>query len=146
MMNVTFLDFNVSDLYNLKYAVVCARYKNKWIFCKHKERTTWEIPGGHHEINETIEDTANRELREETGAKVFTIRPVSVYCVESDGNKTYGALYFAEVFELDSIPSESEIEMIALYDALPRDLTYPHIQPYLFEFVENECLSINQTH
>ena len=29
--------------------VLVSRYKNKWVFCKHKERNTWEIPGGHIE-------------------------------------------------------------------------------------------------
>lgn len=33
----------------LKFAVIIARYKDKWIFCKHKQRNTYEIPGGHRE-------------------------------------------------------------------------------------------------
>ena len=27
----------------------------KWVFCRHKERNTWEIPGGHREMGEAIE-------------------------------------------------------------------------------------------
>lgn len=30
---------------------------NKWVFCKHKERETYEVPGGHRESGETITDT-----------------------------------------------------------------------------------------
>lgn len=36
----------------LKFAVTIARYKDKWIFCKHKQRNTYEIPGGHREAGE----------------------------------------------------------------------------------------------
>ena len=46
----------------LKYAVIVARYKDKWVFGRHKQRDTWEIPGGHREPGETIEQTALREL------------------------------------------------------------------------------------
>ena len=36
----------------LKYAVIAARYGGGWIFCRHKGRSTWEIPGGHREAGE----------------------------------------------------------------------------------------------
>lgn len=52
----------------LKFAVIIARTKEGFIFCKHKKRDTWEIPGGHREPGEIIIDTARRELYEETGA------------------------------------------------------------------------------
>ena len=51
----------------LKYAVIIAKTNGKWIFCKHKERDTYEIPGGHREPGENILDAAKRELYEETG-------------------------------------------------------------------------------
>lgn len=31
------------------------------VFCKHKERETYEIPGGHRDAGEAIEDTANNK-------------------------------------------------------------------------------------
>ena len=51
----------------LKYAVIMAEEDGRWLICRHKERTTWEIPGGHREADERIEETARRELYEETG-------------------------------------------------------------------------------
>ena len=42
-MKVKFFDLNADK--PLKYAVICARYNGKWVFCKHKERDTYEIPG-----------------------------------------------------------------------------------------------------
>ena len=40
----------------LKFAVILSKYQNKWVFCKHKLRDTFEIPGGHREENENILD------------------------------------------------------------------------------------------
>lgn len=122
---------------DLKFAVIMARYDNRWIFCKHKERETYEMPGGHREVDETIVDTAKRELQEETGAIEFEIQPISVYSVtgknrvNSNGNETFGMLFYAEVHSFkDTL--EDEIEKIEFFSNLPSNLTYPEIQPYLY--------------
>lgn len=88
----------------LKFAVIAARYQDKWLFCRHKERATWEIPGGHREPDESIEDAARRELWEETGAEPFEIQPVSVYQVTKDKDASYGMLYFAKISRLGALP------------------------------------------
>ena len=33
----------------LKYAVILAKYNGKYVFVKHRERKTYELPGGHRE-------------------------------------------------------------------------------------------------
>lgn len=121
----------------LKFAVIVAKTRDgKWVFCKHRERTTYEIPGGHREPGEKILDTAKRELWEETGALKYNIRPVCVYSVTAQDNfngmETFGMLYCAQI---DCFEPElhSEIESIFLTDALPRNWTYPQIQPRLLE-------------
>lgn len=77
----------------LKFAVIIARHNGKWVFCKHKERNTWEAPGGHREDGEDILETAKRELYEETGAITFDITPICIYSVTApdnfDGKKAY---------------------------------------------------------
>lgn len=119
----------------LKFAVVLARSEGKWVFCKHRERETYEIPGGHRETGEDILQTAKRELYEETGATDFDIEPVCVYSVVRDGNETeesFGMLYFAEIREFER-ELHSEIEKIILTDGAVERWTYPEIQPKLME-------------
>lgn len=50
MVDVKFYD-DVDDAL-LKFAVIISKAKGKWVFCKHKERDTYEVPGGHREAGE----------------------------------------------------------------------------------------------
>lgn len=123
----------------LKFAVIIAAADGKFVFCKHRERDTYEIPGGHRETGETILEAAKRELREETGAVSFDISPVCVYSVkgktrvnEKSDDETFGMLFAAEIFSFEK-ELHSEIEKIIITDKLPDNWTYPLIQPKLFE-------------
>ena len=135
-MKVNFYD-SVEDKF-LKFAVIIAKYNGKYVFCKHKERDTYEVPGGHREIGESIEETAKRELKEETGAIDFTIKPICVYSVtgktrvNESGEESYGGLYFAEIKTFEQ-ELHSEMEKIIFVDEMPDKLTYPEIQPKLME-------------
>lgn len=118
----------------LKFAVIAAKSNGKWVFCQHKERDTYEFPGGHRETGESIMETARRELYEETGAIHFAIKPVCYYSVTSpgqfDGKETFGLLCYADIAEFEK-ELHSEIERIILTDELPDKWTYPLIQPQL---------------
>ena len=136
MIKVRFHDCVEDSL--LKFAVIIAKNNGKWIFCKHKERNTYEIPGGHREKGESIFDTAKRELQEETGAISFTINPICAYSVMEKGQgerdsevETFGMLYYAEIFSFEQL--HSEIECILITEKIIDNWTYPQIQPKLLQ-------------
>ncbi|MGE7921531.1 NUDIX hydrolase [Viridibacillus sp. NPDC093762] len=131
-MRIQFYDIGLVNDKDLKFAVISTIYKGKWLYVRHKERKSWEIPGGHREPEELIIETAKRELFEETGCKVVDLVPISDYSMEDSFNKVFGRLYFAKVKEIGQLPI-SEIDEVKLFDNLPNNLTYLEIQPKIFE-------------
>ena len=77
MLEVKFYD-SVDDSL-LKFAVIISQSNGKWVFCKHKERDTYEVPGGHRETGENIVETAKRELQEETGIEHLSFEQLKTY-------------------------------------------------------------------
>lgn len=133
---MTKVDFNNIESTNVApiFVVIAARYNGKWLYVRHKERKTYEMPGGHIEAGEDYSAAAKRELFEETGAKDCVLDFVSVYTVKIAEKLSAGYLFYAEVKELLELP-DYEIAEVKLFDGLPEDLTYPLIQPHLFEHV-----------
>lgn len=136
MISVKFYEDAEDSL--LKFAVIIARSNEKWVICRHRERDTYEVPGGHREAGENILDTAGRELREETGALVYDLKPLCIYSVtgktrlNETGEESFGLLCCAEITEFSG-RLENEIEQVLLLDELPANWTYPLIQPRLIE-------------
>ncbi len=119
------------------------------MFCKHRERSTYECPGGRREAGEDILSTAKRELYEETGAIEYSIKKICEYSVcghdgvvEND-TETFGMLFFADITRFEELPGY-EIEKIELFDHLPDNWTYPEIQPILLEKVMLKVLEMQE--
>lgn len=125
------LDDKEADGKELIIAIIGAVYKGKWIFVRHGERDTWEIPAGHREKEEDIDSAAARELFEETGALEFEITPVCIYSMKEDGIRSFGKIFYAQVERLGKLP-DFEIDEIALFADLPENLTYP-VQRQIFK-------------
>ncbi len=114
------------QLGDIAFVVIYAKYKDKWVYCYHKGRHSFEHPGGHVEDGETPVETAKRELFEETGISDCEIIPLWDYeQVWDDGiNKNNGRIFAAIVHSLGEIPEDSEMERIELFDSTPENFTY----------------------
>jgi len=104
--------------------VVFAKYNNKWLLVKHKNRDTWEVCGGHVEKKEKIDDAAKRELYEESGAIIDKINLIGYYSFVSNNKRNYGAVFSCDVISFDNLPNYEMREM-CLMDEFPLNTTYP---------------------
>jgi len=112
-------------------AAIITQYKEQWVMCKHRERDTWEAPGGRREKNEMILETAKRELYEETGATNFSITPICGFSTNRNA-----MLYYATVETFGELPN-SEIKKIDFFKELPKNLTYPELHIKLYKKVKS---------
>lgn len=129
----------------LKFAVIAVWCPDGWLFVRHKERDTWELPGGHREPEESIDACARRELYEETGIADVQLKQICAYSVigrtrvNESGEESFGMLYLAEAAAAKELP-ESEIAEVKRMESLPEAWTYPEIQPRLLKAVLQSCL------
>ena len=122
----------------LTYVVIAAWEKERWVFVRHRERSTWEMPAGHIEKGETADQAARRELFEETGTIDSTLRYLCDYQVSLGEKTESGRLYFANILDRNA-NLEYEIEELCFLPDLPASLTYPEVQGLLFQHA-NELL------
>jgi 8-oxo-dGTP diphosphatase len=111
---------------DLKFVVICVKYKSHWLLVRHKDRVTWEMAGGHIDIGESAQAAALRELYEETGIIKEAIEAICDYEVCNDGSPSYGRLFYANAEELGELP-DYEIAQVRLFDDFPVNSTYPEI-------------------
>lgn len=129
-METEFLRENAADEL-LSIAIIVPRYNGQWVFCRHRNRSSWEFPGGHREPGETILQTAQRELWEETGIRDAKLQVVTHFRFGS----SYGALFFAEAAAIGAIPEGSEMAGIHCSEILPRECAYSNL-PLFHDWVQ----------
>lgn len=118
----------VGEFTDYKYVVVIAFVGDRIVLCRHRDRLTWETPGGHIERGEAPREAAVRELYEEAGITARTLSDLGDYRV---GDVT-GRVFVAEVGARHPLP---HFEMAETRDVeeLPTDLTYPEIANMLVQ-------------
>ena len=96
-----------------------------------RNRMLWSMPKGHIEPGETIEETARREVLEETGLDGTILAPLGTidYWFVAEGRRIHKTVHhhlirFDHGELCDEDPEITEVAWVA-FDDLPRRLAYP---------------------
>ena len=105
---------------------------------------TWSYPGGRLEIDETVEDGARREVKEECGLEVGELELLGVFSgpelnhIYPNGNEVWGVdiVYISRDYRGQLRSEDGEAKQMGFFpiDALPRPLSgmnTPQIRAYL---------------
>lgn len=103
---------------------------------------TWSIPGGHLEFGETFEETAKREVLEETGLTITNVRFGAVTNdYFEDGGKHYVTIWMLSDWESGEEQITEPDKFIALewrdFDTLPKPLFLPWNQLLNSQFIDD---------
>ena len=132
---------------NPKHVWVICRYQNNWLLTKHRERGL-EFPGGKVEKNETAKEAAIREVMEETGGTVESIRYVAQYIVAGKGGTIIKNVYFAEIDKLTAretyYETDGPIQLAHIPVNVKRNIQYSFIMKddvlkHCINFIGREC-------
>lgn len=91
----------------------------------------WALPGGFMEIDETIEQTAQRELEEETGLSKITLHQMHTYSAlyRDPRGRTLTIVFWGICSDKSTLRAASDAETVQWfpYDNLP-ELAFDHDQ------------------
>lgn len=108
-----------SDMYKpLLFTFLVIRHNQNFLLVYHRQRQTWELPGGHIESGESARDCANRELLEETDQKVehLEFRAVLKLHDETEDRFFFSALFLGELPSPTPFRENEEISQITYWD------------------------------
>lgn len=106
------LEYPIFKSYSRKLLTLTLIFKNDEILLGMKNRGMgkgkWNGFGGKVEPNETIDDAAKREVKEECGLDVISMEKIGIIDFEYVGSKEIleGHIYFCDLFEGDIIESD----------------------------------------
>ena len=123
---------------NLNGSVTVVRDASGAVLLQHRSDGRWGLPGGLMELGESCEETARRELWEETGVEADELRLLGVYsgrqyfCRVKNGDEFYCVTAAYEAVRWHGEPRVHDGESTALGwyrpDALPENMVKSHLQ------------------
>lgn len=131
-------------------AVVLIINEQEEVLLQHRTDGGWGLPGGLMELAESLEQTAAREVEEETGLKVTNLQLVSVfsgaeyYMKVANGDELYSvtAVYVTKDYsgDMKANPDESQDLRFFAFNNLPSGLKKSYrnfIEAYLEKRTNN---------
>jgi 8-oxo-dGTP diphosphatase len=102
---------------------------------------TWSLPGGHLEYGESFEDTARREVKEETNLNIMNVRIGGITNdIFSNENKHYVTVWMMSEWESgieqNMEPQKCTAQAWRTFDTLPEPLFLTWNQLLKSEFLE----------
>ena len=114
-----------ADVGQIEFVNCLAYQQNQILFCKWRDEGIWVLPGGRAESGETAEETAHRELLEETGATLKALEVLCyIHCFMYD-LEYWGIAYFGEIKELGSPLDLNEVSESKLFSYFPENPSNP---------------------
>lgn len=104
--------------YESSCGAVVVNDENKYLLIRNKRSAHWGFPKGHIEAGETKEETAKREVLEETGINIDLVdgfEEVSEYYIQGKIEKVL-TVFLARAKNTDYTMQEAEIAEIGWYD------------------------------
>lgn len=110
--------------------------QNRILLQRRADSKTWGLNGGFMELGETPEDTARREVFEETGLSVGALELYKVWktpmytFANGDQTEIVSITYLSSDYSGELKPQAQEVLELEYFtlDALPKDLFEPHME------------------
>lgn len=121
------------------HVLVLCRFRDQWVLTRNRKRGL-EFPGGKREQGETIEEAAIREVYEETGGVVRTLRFLGQYKVHDEKKPFVKSIYYSELSEMKRKHDYFETDGPVLLESLPEDIK--HVSEFSF-IMKDEILTLS---
>lgn len=136
---------------NIKYVTIAVKFKDEWIFLKHKNGTNYDMVTGIVKDSEPLEITVRRELYNKVGIVAANIYNVATYSIstgygkfgKSGRNVSYGMLCYAECICLGKTKKPEIANNIIFTKTEPSENQYafPAVNYTLMKKIKNFCTS-----
>ena len=103
----------------IEFVNCVAHQQNQILFCKWRDNDIWVLPGGRVDPGETAEETAHRELLEETGATLKSLEVLCYIHCFMYNLEYWGIAYFGKIKELGTPSDLNEVSEAKLFSDFP---------------------------